>query len=113
MISGTADYIAKLVIDLLEPFGIIALMFGIYFVTNVLAAYMTNIAAVSIIFPIVVSSAVQLDINPSPFILLIAFAASANFFTPIGYQTNLMVYSAGGYKFNDFLKLACHYQFYI
>lgn len=105
MISGTADYIAKLVIDLLEPFGIIALMFGIYFVTNVLAAYMTNIAAVSIIFPIVVSSAVQLDINPSPFILLIAFAASANFFTPIGYQTNLMVYSAGGYKFNDFLKI--------
>ena len=105
MITGTADYLAEGVVAILEPHGILLTMFGIYFVTNILAGYMTNVAAVSIIFPIVLSTSIQLGVNPTPFILLIAFASSANFFTPVGYQTNLMVYSAGGYKFNDFLKI--------
>ncbi len=105
MITGTADYLAEGVVAILEPHGILVTMFGIYLVTNILAGYMTNVAAVSIIFPIVLSTSIQLGVNPTPFILLIAFASSANFFTPVGYQTNLMVYSAGGYKFNDFLKI--------
>jgi len=105
MITGTADYLAEGVVAILEPHGILLTMFGIYLVTNILAGYMTNVAAVSIIFPIVLSTSIQLGVNPTPFILLIAFASSANFFTPVGYQTNLMVYSAGGYKFNDFLKI--------
>ena len=105
MITGTADYLAEGVVSILEPYGILVTMFGIYLVTNILAGYMTNVAAVSIIFPIVLSTSIQLGVNPTPFILLIAFASSANFFTPVGYQTNLMVYSAGGYNFNDFLKI--------
>jgi di/tricarboxylate transporter len=105
MITGTADYLAEGVVAILAPHGILVTMFGIYLVTNILAGYMTNVAAVSIIFPIVLSTSIQLGVNPTPFILLIAFASSANFFTPVGYQTNLMVYSAGGYKFNDFLKI--------
>jgi di/tricarboxylate transporter len=105
MITGTADYLAEGVVAILAPHGILVTMFGIYLVTNILAGYMTNVAAVSIIFPIVLSTSIQLGVNPTPFILLIAFASSANFFTPVGYQTNLMVYSAGEYKFNDFLKI--------
>ena len=95
IITGTADYLAEGVVAILEPHGILVTMFGIYLATNILAGYMTNVAAVSIIFPIVLSTSIQLGVNPTPFILLIAFASSANFFTPVGYQTNLMVYSAG------------------
>lgn len=105
IITGTADYLANGLIDILYPQGILVLMFGVYILTNFLAGYMTNVAAVSIVFPIVVSCAHSLGISPTPLILLIAFASSANFFTPIGYQTNLMVYSAGGYKFKDFFKI--------
>lgn len=105
METGTADLIASGFLSTIEPFGILAFMFAVYALTNILAGYMTNVAAVSIIFPIVLTSAIQMKIDPKPLILLTAFASSANFFTPIGYQTNLMVYSAGNYKFKHFLKI--------
>jgi di/tricarboxylate transporter len=80
-------------------------LFGIYFVTTILAAYITNKAAVAITFPIALTMAANLDLPPMPFILIVAFAAAANFMTPIGYQTNIMVYGPGGYKFRDFFKI--------
>lgn len=103
--SGAADLIANLLINIFIPFGKIWLLFGIYFITALLAAYITNTAAIGIIFPIALTAARNLDISAMPFVLTVAYAAAANFMTPIGYQTNLMVYGPGGYSFKDFFKI--------
>jgi di/tricarboxylate transporter len=103
--SGLAELMASLIKDILYPFGIIGILTTIYILTNLLTEFITNIAAASIVFPIAISSAKVLGIDPQPFILAIAYGASASFVTPIGYQTNLMVYSVGNYKFKDFFKV--------
>ncbi|MCF8219284.1 MAG: SLC13 family permease [Bacteroidales bacterium] len=103
--SGVAEMIAMFFINVLKPLGIYGLLFGIYGVTAILAAYITNKAAVAIIFPIAITIAADLGINPVPFVLLVSFAAAANFITPIGYQTNLMVYGPGGYNFKDYMRV--------
>ena len=92
-------------LEVIKPFGVITLLIGIYVVTNLLASVITNIGAVAITFPISLSLAEQLGANPKPFVLLVAYAAAASFITPIGYQTNLMVYGPGGYTFRDFMKI--------
>jgi di/tricarboxylate transporter len=103
--SGAADIIVNGLIPLFKPFGVLGIMVGLYFITTILAAYITNLAAVALLFPIALSYAHSEALNPIPFVLLIAFAAAANFMTPIGYQTNLMVYGPGGYKFKDYFKI--------
>jgi di/tricarboxylate transporter len=103
--TGAADLLANSMIAVFMPLGRIGLLFGIYLVTAFMAAYITNKAAVGIIFPIALTMAVNLELNPTPFILTVAYAAAANFMTPIGYQTNLMVYGPGGYAFKDFFKV--------
>ena len=103
--TGLADIIAWGVIEAMRPLGLIGIMTGLYLVTAVLAAYITNKAAVALIIPIALTTAMNLGVNPVPFVLLTAFASAANFITPHGYQTNLMVYGPGGYKFSDFMKI--------
>ena len=70
-----------------------------------MTSLITNAAAVSIVFPIAMSMAEQLQLSYTPFFVAIAFAASGDFMTPIGYQTNLMVYGPGGYSFKDFIRV--------
>ena len=65
----------------------------------------TNNAAAVLVFPIVLSSAESLGVNFMPFVIAIMLAASASFSTPIGYQTNLMVYGPGGYRFTDYMRI--------
>ena len=103
--SGVADLIANFFINIFLPFGKIGVLFGIYLITAFMGAYITNKAAVAIIFPISLTMAVNLDLPYIPFVLVVAYAAAANFMTPIGYQTNMMVYGPGGYKFKDFFKV--------
>src|SRR6056297_205147 len=103
--SGAAELIADLIISMFMPLGKIGLLTGIYLITAVLAAYITNKASVAIVFPISLTMATNLNINPIPFVLVVSFAAAANFMTPIGYQTNLMVYGPGGYSFKDFFRV--------
>lgn len=103
--TGAADMISGAVIRLFHPLGPVGILFGIYLITAVLAAFITNKAAVAIIFPISIATAHELGASPIPFVLVVSFAAAANFMTPIGYQTNLMVYGPGEYKFRDFLKI--------
>lgn len=81
------------------------LLLAVYIVTNLLAVLVTNKAAVAIMFPVTVEILRQLGVaDMTPYFLAIAFAGSAEFLTPYGYQTNLMVYGPGGYKFKDYLK---------
>src|SRR5690606_33452585 len=73
--------------------------------TVLLTSLITNPAAVSIMFPVAMAIADQLQMPVTPFFVGIAFAASGDFMTPIGYQTNLMVYGPGGYTFRDFVRV--------
>lgn len=103
--SGVASFLAGALIDAFGSFGVIGLLASIYLITTVYTEFITNNAAAAIVFPIALSMTTQADIDPRPFMIAIAVGASASFSTPIGYQTNLMVYGPGGYKFTDFMKI--------
>ena len=78
---------------------------AIYLITLLLTELVTNNAAAALIFPIAFNMAIGLGVNPMPFIMAVAFAASGSFISPYGYQTNVMVYNAGNYKLTDFLNV--------
>ncbi len=103
--TGVAEYLAQHFISLFLPVGNLAILFGMYFITSVSAAFITNKAAVALIFPIAITMSKDLGLPPHALAILVAYAAAANFMTPIGYQTNLMIYGPGGYKFKDFIKV--------
>jgi di/tricarboxylate transporter len=103
--TGMAGLIAEFIVGVFRPFGPFGLLTGIFLITNLLASYITNKAAAAIIFPISVTAGINLGLSPTPFILVVAYAAAANFITPIGYQTNLMVYGPGGYAFKDYMRI--------
>jgi di/tricarboxylate transporter len=109
--TGTADLVADGVIRLFRPLGVIGILTGIYLITTILAAYITSKAAAAIIFPIALTTSVNLSMDPMPFILITAYASAANFMTPVGFQTNLMVYGPGGYSFNDFFRVGAPLTF--
>jgi di/tricarboxylate transporter len=77
----------------------------IYFTTVIVTELITNNAAAALMFPFAMATAKNLDVSPLPFLITIMMAASAGFATPIGYQTNLMVYGPGGYRFSDYVKV--------
>ena len=103
--SGTATLLANLLITSAKALGPMGVIAGLFIITVMLTSLITNPAAVSIVFPIAMSIAEQMHLSYTPFFLAIAFAASGDFMTPIGYQTNLMVYGPGGYTFRDFVKV--------
>jgi di/tricarboxylate transporter len=103
--TGAANLVADSIITVFLPYGKMSILFGIFLITGLLAAFITAKAAAAIVFPISLTMASNLGLNPLPFILIVAFASAANFMTPIGFQTNLMVYGPGGYTFNDFMKV--------
>lgn len=102
--SGAAQWIAVGVLQIggTDPKVAISLLFA---VTLMITAVISNAAAIAIVFPLAASLATQLHIGTTPVMIAIAFAASADFMTPIGYQTNLMVFGPGNYSFKDFFKI--------
>ena len=107
--TGTADWIGSFISNLvqsvprdLQPKVLLGL---IYLLTMILTEVSSNAATAIIMTPIALAVTQQLDFEPRAFIFAVAFAASASFITPIGYQTNLMVYGPGGYKFSDYIRV--------
>ncbi|MGB5612495.1 MAG: SLC13 family permease [Sedimenticolaceae bacterium] len=102
--SGAAGMLADSIIGLAggNPWSTLALVFA---TTALLSAVATNNVAAVLSFPIALSAAAHMNVDVMPFAVTIMMAASASFATPIGYQTNLMVYNAGGYRFADFMRI--------
>ena len=102
--TGIAGTIASFCVSLTNDNPTVALAV-IYGITTVMTEVITNNAAAALIFPVSLSIANDLQVSYLPFVIAIMIAASASFATPIGYQTNLMVYAPGGYKFTDFMRI--------
>jgi di/tricarboxylate transporter len=111
--TGLAGMSAGWTVGWLQPFGPTAVLAGIYFLTLVFTEILTNNAAAALAFPIAHAAAVAMGLNFLPFAVAIAFAASAGFATPMGYQTHLMVYGPGGYRFSDYVKLGIPLDFIV
>jgi di/tricarboxylate transporter len=103
--TGAAELIANQFVQLTKGFGILGAVFVVYLLTSFFTEIITNNAAAVLMFPISLHIANQLSIDPMALFVTIAIAASASFATPIGYQTNLIVYGPGGYRFSDYLKI--------
>jgi len=103
--SGLASIIASHVVEWCSPFGILAVISGIYLLSSILTELISNNAVAVILTPIVIAMGQQFNMDPLPLLLAVMFGASASFTTPVGYQTNTYVYNAGGYKFRDFVKI--------
>jgi di/tricarboxylate transporter len=102
--TGAASLVAGGLIGLAkgDPWGSLALVFV---ATSLLTSFATNNVAAVLVFPIAVQAAAAIGVSPLPFVITVMIGASAEFATPIGYQTNLMVYNVGGYHFTDFVRV--------
>ncbi|WP_249412690.1 SLC13 family permease [Siminovitchia fordii] len=111
--TGLAQWIADALMAVSAPIGFIAVLVIMYILTNIFTELITNSAAAALMLPIGLEVADSLHLDPIGFAVLVAIAASASFITPIGYQTNLIVYGPGGYKFKDYIKIGVPLSFLV
>jgi len=103
--SGAAQFLVDNSVGLVSHLGPHVVLAVLYLMALLFGELMSNSAAAVLLTPIGFSTAQLMGADPTPFLIAITFAASTSFMTPVGYQTNMMVYSAGGYKFSDFMKV--------
>ena len=103
--SGALTLIIDSIAPLLASVRPILALLLVYMLTSILTELVTNNAVAVLMAPIAAGVALQLGLDPRPFVVAVMFGASASFATPIGYQTNTLVYSAGGYRFLDFMRI--------
>lgn len=103
--SGLGAVIADLIVDVMMPFGAIGALAAVLVATMLLTEMISNNAAAVLAFPVAVATAAATGSDPRPFVIAVTMGASLSFLTPIGYQTNLMVYALGGYRYGDFGRL--------
>jgi len=103
--TGLAHMIGNGLVEAGAPFGPTVVLSLVILVTSILTSFITNNSAAVLMVPIVISIAHELGVDPKPFLMGVAFAASMSFATPTGYQTNTMVLGPGGYRFIDYVKV--------
>ncbi|NQT27563.1 SLC13 family permease [candidate division KSB1 bacterium] len=103
--SGLAEFLATHLTQSLDVFGPVGVISGLYIASSVLTWIITNNAVAAMLFPVALAIQNVSDLDIRPVMLTLALGASASFVTPIGYQTNLMVYGPGGYQFKDFVRI--------
>ena len=104
-LNGLISDLTAFIDPYLEFLPLLLIIWFLYFITSVLTETISNNAVAVVITPFAITLANSLGYDPRAFVIVIMISASASFATPIGYQTNTMVYGAGGYKFTDFLKV--------
>lgn len=103
--SGTATYLAEFMVRAVGGLGPMALVAAFYLLTTLLTEMMSNNATAVLLAPVAIATADSLGIDARPLLMAVAFAASASFMTPMGYQTNTMILSPGQLQYRDFLRV--------
>ena len=103
--TGASTMLAGGMIDLIGRYGPIALLAAFFGVTMLLTEVMSNNATVALLLPIAITTAHSMNVDPHAFMFAVVFAASSSFMTPVGYQTNTMIYGPGQYRFIDFIRV--------
>lgn len=108
--TGAAEYIASVFVSLTEGQSVVLILSGFILIMALLTEVVTNNAVGVLGTPIAISVAHQLGAPVEPFVLAVLYGANMSYLTPVGYQTNLLVLSAGGYHFSDFLRVGVPLQ---
>ncbi|HRF78161.1 MAG TPA: SLC13 family permease, partial [Chitinophagales bacterium] len=103
--TGAAEMLAGYMETYISGYGPFITLFVLFAVTSVITSLMSNQATAALLSPIAISLGVQMGIDPKPLLFAVMFAASTCYLTPLGYQTNIMIYGPGNYKFVDFIKV--------
>lgn len=103
--TGAADWLAHHVATAFGPMGPRAVIAAFYLMTSILTSIMSNNATAVVMTPIALVTAGDLGMNPYALLVAVMFGASADFMTPIGYQTNTLIYGPGGYRFADYVRV--------
>lgn len=103
--TGGIELIAGGLVGWLGGYGPFVMLGAFYFVTNILSDSISNQATAVLLTPVAATTAIAMGADPRPFVIAVAFAASDSFASPVGYHTNVMIYSAGNYRYLDFVKI--------